>query len=662
MPSSQQHRPLNRPASHPPPLASSRPPASALKNQAFRETPVSVEVREGEDVFLRCAVDHQQGNAQWTKDGFALGFERNVPGYPRYAYAGEPSLGEHHLVIKGVTLQDDGEYQCQVGPTTKSAPIWAAANVTVMVSPSSITMEGREGGVVKVQTGSTFTLDCLVSDARPAPKISWYRGDTLMREETQEDKLVSSSQPRLWSVRSRLVLKAVREDDDQRYSCRALHPALDDEDRVLEASVVLSVLHPPNAPTITGYTTGEILRAGERRTLTCRVVGGNPRPWVSWYWHGYDTNQTSRNKERSSVLLKSKTPTRSKSTRTVTVVQELTASRAEDGAVYECRVSNELLRQPLTSNVTITVHYPPTSVSVSGPSVVIEGEQFSLSCSTTPANPPATVAWYLDGMPVDTPEAEDAEDEVGGWVTSSHLTQYAGKALEVREVKAKCMAFHSATKTPVTGTKVISIIRAPGHPRLETDFRGQVVAGTLVEFTCSSEGGYPEPQIRLHKGEEELQVEMQHQDNVTRASAVFKVAPEDNGVKVQCNVTNTATTSPLSVHKIINVLFPPRRVTGHVSPGIVEAGKMALLTCETSASVPPSTITWRSGGATLDGATTHQAPGEFDGTVTRLVQLFGCISEGLVQVVYVYVVLIPLHFFFFFFLEMLSWEIQVQVL
>ncbi|XP_037789244.1 nephrin-like [Penaeus monodon] len=583
------------------------------------------------------------------------GFERNVPGYPRYAYAGEPSLGEHHLVIKGVTLQDDGEYQCQVGPTTKSAPIWAAANVTVMVSPSSITMEGREGGVVKVQAGSTFTLDCLVSDARPAPRISWYRADEIVREvyppqpshvaftcchinvdittvhyytyyiqpislhvsKAQEDKLVSSSQPRLWSVRSRLVLTAVREDDDQRYSCRALHPALDDEDRVLEAAVVLSVLHPPNAPTITGYSTGEVLRAGERRTLTCRVVGGNPRPWVSWYWHGYDTNQTSRNKEKNSVLLKSKTPTRSKSTRTVTVIQELTASRAEDGAVYECRVSNELLRQPLTSNVTITVHYPPTSVSVSGPSVVTEGEQFSLTCSTTPANPPATVAWYLDGMPIDTPESEDAEDEVGGWVTSSHLTQYAGKALEVREVKAKCIAFHSATKTPVTGTKVISIIRAPGLPRLETDFRGQVVAGTVVEFTCSSEGGYPEPQIRLHKGEEELKVETQHHDNVTRASAVFKVAPEDNGVKVQCNVTNAATASPLSVHKIINVLFPPRRVIGHVSPGIVEAGKVALLTCETSASVPPSTITWRSGGATLEGATMHQAPGEFDGTITR---------------------------------------------
>lgn len=60
------------------------------------------------------------------------GFERNVPGYPRYQYSGEAALGEHHLIIKGITLEDDGEYQCQVGPTANALPIWAAANVTVM--------------------------------------------------------------------------------------------------------------------------------------------------------------------------------------------------------------------------------------------------------------------------------------------------------------------------------------------------------------------------------------------------------------------------------------------------------------------------------------------------------------------------------------------------
>lgn len=55
-----------------------------------------------------------------------------MPGYPRYRYAGDAAKGEHHLVIKGVTLQDDGEYQCQVGPTANASAIWAAANLTVL--------------------------------------------------------------------------------------------------------------------------------------------------------------------------------------------------------------------------------------------------------------------------------------------------------------------------------------------------------------------------------------------------------------------------------------------------------------------------------------------------------------------------------------------------
>lgn len=42
--------------------------------------------------------------------------------------------------------------------------------------------------------------------------------------------------------------------------------------------------------------------------------------------------------------------------RGVSVTQQLTATRAEDGAVYECRVSNDQLTKPLSTNVTLTVH------------------------------------------------------------------------------------------------------------------------------------------------------------------------------------------------------------------------------------------------------------------------------------------------------------------
>ena len=60
------------------------------------------------------------------------GFDRTVPGYPRYQYSGDQDSGEHNLVITGATLQDDGEYQCQVGPGKGATPIWSAATVTVL--------------------------------------------------------------------------------------------------------------------------------------------------------------------------------------------------------------------------------------------------------------------------------------------------------------------------------------------------------------------------------------------------------------------------------------------------------------------------------------------------------------------------------------------------
>lgn len=41
--------------------------------QQFTERPLNTSVREGQMAILRCKVANQQGRAQWTKDGFALG-------------------------------------------------------------------------------------------------------------------------------------------------------------------------------------------------------------------------------------------------------------------------------------------------------------------------------------------------------------------------------------------------------------------------------------------------------------------------------------------------------------------------------------------------------------------------------------------------------------
>lgn len=121
---------------------------------------------------------------------------------------------------------------------------------------------------------------------------------------------------------------------------------------------------PPGRPVISEYRTGQVLRAGENRILVCHVLGGNPSPRVMWYRHGRPLNQEAaaaaaktNSRGRRNGLVTSAHPARQlKASGGVFVSQQVTATREEDGAVYECRVNSDLLNQPYTTNVTLTVH------------------------------------------------------------------------------------------------------------------------------------------------------------------------------------------------------------------------------------------------------------------------------------------------------------------
>lgn len=45
---------------------------------------------------------------------YITGFDRMIPGYPRYFMEGSGEDGVHDLRIENAQLEDDGEFQCQV--------------------------------------------------------------------------------------------------------------------------------------------------------------------------------------------------------------------------------------------------------------------------------------------------------------------------------------------------------------------------------------------------------------------------------------------------------------------------------------------------------------------------------------------------------------------
>jgi len=60
------------------------------------------------------------------------GYERSIPGNPRYTVEGTDSSGVFSLKITNVSLVDEADYECQVGPYNFHKPIRAAAHLSVL--------------------------------------------------------------------------------------------------------------------------------------------------------------------------------------------------------------------------------------------------------------------------------------------------------------------------------------------------------------------------------------------------------------------------------------------------------------------------------------------------------------------------------------------------
>ena len=77
-----------------------------------------------------------QNFAKWNFDtwfSFPIsGYDRSLPGFPRYSVLGSDSSGIFSLQITNATLTDDAFYECQVGPALNNEPKRASAKLDVL--------------------------------------------------------------------------------------------------------------------------------------------------------------------------------------------------------------------------------------------------------------------------------------------------------------------------------------------------------------------------------------------------------------------------------------------------------------------------------------------------------------------------------------------------
>lgn len=247
--------------------------------QSLVVVPTNSQVIEGHSTTLHCHVSNQAGTVQWSKDGLLLGFDPDIPGFPRYSIVGNASLGIYNLRIKDAKLEDDADYECQVGPAEGHDPIVATAHLTVLLQPSSIEMSGKDNGSkVQVKLSESMSLECVVKGGKPAPSIVWYRNSFKLSDE-QSKQSISSENGGKQTAKSSLNISPNPDDNQAVYLCEASTTFSNEK---LKTFVVLDVLYPPNKPIIEGYRRNERIRAGETVNIKCIARGGNPLARVMW--------------------------------------------------------------------------------------------------------------------------------------------------------------------------------------------------------------------------------------------------------------------------------------------------------------------------------------------------------------------------------------------
>ncbi|KAJ6218009.1 hypothetical protein RDWZM_009166, partial [Blomia tropicalis] len=599
--------------------------AQIAHHQYFKVSPQpEVNVIEGTTLELQCVVGNQRGPVQWAKDGFLLGYDRNIPGYPRYSMVGEASVGVHNLKIENVQGSiDTGTFDCQVGPGGKNyAPIRATSKVTVLIPPNSIEITAPSKGKnvlknashVEIQEGGSVTIECLVTGGKPPAQIKWFRKSVELRADSGskqesttmvttmvDSNSIQESESVVYTSKSSITVSGNAEDNGVPYTCEAIHPAL--TGRPLRRTVSLSVLYPPGEPEISGYVYGEILKVGDTIKLDCRSRGGNPLAQLVWF----------RNDEQ--VDFSYTTVAGKYSINTL----EFTVEARDNNAVYRCVATSPIMERSMSKETKLQVFFGPSKLSINSVRDVRAGDVVTVSCRTEPSNPAAMISWVVDGRPIVHDNSTVEPTNGGGFITTANITIVITN--QDRNMKMlSCYAVNEKISETIVESSVLNVLYPPESIHIFGYDEGKALHHeTIQRLTCVCNGGNPLCTPKWLKGDKEITegTKFSVNGNTVTNELALRVDPSDNGVMYKCTGENNASSSPIKAITTLTVHFPPNKVTIKLTPKQPVAGSQLDISCETGSSNPQSVVSWWRDGFQLTGHQDAVIDGLYGGKTTR---------------------------------------------
>ncbi|KAF6077915.1 kirre like nephrin family adhesion molecule 2 [Phyllostomus discolor] len=324
----------------------------------FLQQPEDLVVLLGDEARLPCALGTYSGLVQWTKDGLALGGERDLPGWSRYWISGNAASGQHDLHIRPVELEDQASYECQA---TQAGLRSRPAQLHVLVPPEAPHVLG--GPSVSLVAGVPANLTCRShGDARPTPELLWFRDGVQLDGTTFKQIILKEGTT--GSVESILYLTPSSHDDGATLVCRARSQALP---AGKDTAITLSLQYPP---VVTLSAEPQTVQEGEKVTFLCQARAQPPVTGYRWAKGG-------------SPVLGARGP-----------MLEVVADASFLTAPVSCEVSNTV--GSANRSTALDVQFGPILLAKPEPTSVDLGEDALFSCSWR-GNPLPQVTWTRRG-------------------------------------------------------------------------------------------------------------------------------------------------------------------------------------------------------------------------------------------------------------------------
>ncbi|KER31563.1 hypothetical protein T265_02206 [Opisthorchis viverrini] len=580
----------------------------------------------GNTVNMQCVVLNQHGKVQWRAKKILLGYDRSLPGYPRYRIIGDVGRGQHTLQIMDVQLEDAGEYECQVTPVpANNHPLLRRkTELVVLVKPSvprilypDVPPPDNQLIISQPDPIVRITVLCVTVGGSPAPSFTWIINN------------------REIPVKPLQALAGRHADRAPPGPPRIISPETKYEYLEGEELKAVCVASPPGNPfgglfwrwllqpaQVGDQKTGRIIgfggRGGARMNeysaveaylRTAEHLGSQSADEMSQGMSDLISEDVqplhyTLNKEKDQLI-------------NTLVIPRIT--RRYHAAKLICETGHPVGSAHQTS-IEIFVKYAPANVTISvdGGSVREElvsgrresvvygqaGEIKTLICRTSPYFKQANIKWITqssDSGPMKPPRQLFGQTKIMRTPDGKSWLQESRVDVKISEEDDRgyvdCRVW-SEGDLRVDARVRMDIIYPPGVPVI-TGYRNlqPVKMAHSLEMTCVTSGGNPPPELAWFRDKQQLPNSEEVILLGRQSSLKLKLVPQrdDNGAHYHCAARNAATGNVgiASEAVVLNVVFPPQGVSVNFhGPSVVPSGQPLVISCQADSSNPVAIINW----------------------------------------------------------------------